>query len=77
MKISDYVYIIELNKTVLPFPDFSKNRRPNIENHKLQIEQTLDVNSAFRSITVHRSKAGFVTKRGHFQWICSPYDLKP
>lgn len=70
----------ELNKIIIPqFQPF-----PLIEDLMLQTTNckyftTLDINSAFWSIPLRisdKTKTGFVTQEGHYQWTCLPFGLK-
>lgn len=70
----------DLNKIIIPqFQPF-----PLIEDLMLQTTNckyftSLDINSAFWSIplrTSDRTKTGFVTQEGHYQWTCLPFGLK-
>lgn len=70
----------DLNKIIIPqFQPF-----PLIEDLMLQTTNckyftSLDINSAFWSIPLRisdRTKTGFVTQEGHYQWTCLPFGLK-
>lgn len=70
----------ELNKIVVP----QAQPFPLIEDIMIRTVgckyfTTLDINSAFWSIPLRvgdRSKTGFITQEGHYQWRCLPYGLK-
>lgn len=70
----------ELNKIVVPQAQpFPLIDDLIIRTRNCKYFTTLDINSAFWSIPLRvedRSKTGFVTQDGHFQWTCLPFGLK-
>lgn len=70
----------ELNKIVVPQAQpFPLIDDLIIKTRNCKYFTTLDINSAFWSIPLRvedRSKTGFVTQDGHFQWTCLPFGLK-
>lgn len=70
----------ELNKIIIP----QSQPFPRIEDlvtktRNCQFFSKLDINSAFWSIPLRiedRSKTGFVTQDGHYQWTCLPFGMK-
>jgi len=70
----------DLNKNIIP----QAQPFPLIDDIILRARNckyytTLDINSAFWSIPLRiedRSKTGFITQEGHFQWTCLPFGLK-
>ncbi|CAB3259990.1 unnamed protein product [Arctia plantaginis] len=70
----------ELNKIVVPQAQpFPLIDDLIIKTRNCKYFTTLDINSAFWAIPLRvedRSKTGFVTQDGHFQWTCLPFGLK-
>ena len=70
----------ELNKIIIP----QSQPFPRIEDlitktRNCQFFSKLDINSAFWSIPLRiedRSKTGFITQEGHYQWTCLPFGMK-
>lgn len=70
----------DLNKIVIP----QAQPFPLIDDLILKARNckyftSLDINSAFWSIPLRiedRSKTGFITQEGHYQWTCLPFGLK-
>lgn len=70
----------ELNKIVVPQAQpFPLIDDLIVKTRNCKYFTTLDINSAFWAIPLRmedRSKTGFVTQEGHFQWTCLPFGLK-
>lgn len=70
----------ELNKIVVPQAQpFPLIDDLIVKTRNCKYFTTLDINSAFWAIPLRvedRSKTGFVTHDGHFQWTCLPFGLK-
>ncbi|KAL7287791.1 hypothetical protein TKK_0018168 [Trichogramma kaykai] len=70
----------ELNKIITPQAQpFPLIQDLIIKARNCEFFSTFDINSAFWSIPLRikdRSKTGFVTQDGHFQWTCLPFGMK-